>query len=133
MGTNLSLYSRSKVVLRDHSSRRRISGLQFFRRKASPVDFVSEMGEIKSKFLQAIKVLGGSAKTVELTYALGEEIFGDAGYSSGQVMQRLQLSGLVERISAKDQKGYGAFKLTRTGEYVASVIDRFLPPPSLSH
>jgi len=101
--------------------------------KASPVDFVSEMGEIKSKFLQAIKVLGGSAKTVELTYALGEEIFGDAGYSSGQVMQRLQLSGLVERISAKDQKGYGAFKLTRTGEYVASVIDRFLPPPSLSH
>jgi predicted transcriptional regulator len=101
--------------------------------KASPVDFISEMGEIKSKFLQAMKVLGGSAKTIELTYALGEEIFGEAGYSSGQVMQRLQRSGLVERISARGQKGYRAFRLTRTGEYVASVIDRFLPPPSLGH
>jgi hypothetical protein len=101
--------------------------------KATPVNFISEMGEIKSKFLQAMKVLGGSARTIELTYALGEEIFGDAGYSSAQVMQRLQKCDLVERASAKHQKGHGAFKLTRTGEYVASVIDKFLTPPSLKH
>jgi hypothetical protein len=48
-------------------------------------------------------------------------------------MQRLQKSELVERASAKSQKGQGAFKLTRTREYVASVIDKFLPPPSLKH
>jgi DNA-binding HxlR family transcriptional regulator len=75
--------------------------------------------------------LGGSAKTIELTYALGEEIFGDAGYSSGQVMQRLQRSGLVEHASATKHKEHRAYRLTRTGEYVASVVDRFLPPPSL--
>jgi DNA-binding MarR family transcriptional regulator/DNA-binding PadR family transcriptional regulator len=98
--------------------------------KATPVAFVSELGEIKSRFLQAMKLLGGTAKTIELTYALGEEIFGDAGYSSGQVMQRLQKSGLVEHASAKKHKEHRAYRLTRTGEYVASVVDRFLPPPS---
>jgi DNA-binding MarR family transcriptional regulator len=97
--------------------------------KAKPVNFVAEFGEIKSKFLQAMRVLGGEARTIELTYALETDIFDDVGYSSGQVIQRLEKSGLVQRAEgAKNSKKHGAFRLTRTGEYVASVIDRYLAP-----
>ena len=86
-------------------------------------------GQIRAKFLQAMRILGGAAKTIEVTYAIEEGLFDDVGYSSGQVMQRLELSGLVQRTSKKG-KEQRAFTLTRTGEYVASLIDQFIAPPN---
>jgi DNA-binding MarR family transcriptional regulator len=96
--------------------------------KANPVDFIAEIGEIKSIFLQALRVLGGSARTIELTYAIGEDIFESVGYSSGQVMQRLELSGLVQRTKRKGEQV--PHSLTKTGQYVASLVDQFIPPPA---
>ena len=98
--------------------------------KAKSVNFADELGAIKSRFLQAMRVLGGTARTIELTYALDEEMFDGMGYSSGQVMQRLEIIGLIQRSKADRNKKQGAFRLTRTGEYVASVIDRYIAPPT---
>ena len=64
--------------------------------KVKPVDLVSEIGEINSRYLQAMRVLGGTARTIELTYALTEASGARSG--SGQIMQKLEQVGLVQRV-----------------------------------
>jgi predicted transcriptional regulator len=100
--------------------------------KAAASDFIGELGVIKAKFLQAVRLLGGTVKTIEITYALGEEIFNGVGYSSGQVMQRLEISELVRRLPRKGSE-QPRYSLTKTGEYVSSIVDQFLPPTSVDH
>ena len=98
--------------------------------KMPAVDFVKEIGTIKCTFLRTLRVLGGAARTIDLTYAIGEQIFDGASYSSGQVMQRLEISGLIQRRGERRAKAQSAYELTRTGEYVAAVIDKYLPVPN---
>ena len=74
-----------------------------------------------------MRVLGCAVKTAELTQALGSEIIDGVGYESGHVDQRLERSGLVERVD-NDSLTHGSYRLTRKGG--ASVVDRYFAPPT---
>ena len=96
--------------------------------KAPPVDLVGEIGVFKSKYLQAMKVLGGSARTVDLTYAVGETVANGARRNSGQMMQMLQEIHLVQRPQNRAIR-QSAYSLTESGHQVAALLDRYIEPP----
>jgi DNA-binding MarR family transcriptional regulator len=97
--------------------------------KAMPVDLVSEIGPINSKYLQAMRVLGGTARTIELTYALTEAA--DVRSRSGQTMQKLEQVGLVHRVENKPLR-QNSHSLTETGRRVAAYLDEHINPPARS-
>jgi predicted transcriptional regulator len=97
--------------------------------KATPVDLVAEIGDRKSKYLQAMKVLGGSARTIDLTYAIGEAVTNGVRNNSGQMMQMLEEVGLVQRPQEK-ALGQRAYSLTDTGQQVAALLDGYIVPPN---
>ena len=94
--------------------------------KVMPVDLVSEIGEINSKYLQAMRVLGGTARTIELTYALTEASGARSG--SGQIMQKLEQVGLVQRVKNKALR-QNSHSLTETGRRIAVHLDEHIDPP----
>jgi hypothetical protein len=96
--------------------------------KASEANLVREFGEPKARFLQLMRILGRPVKTIELTYAIGEEISAGLGYSSGQVMQRLERSGLAEK-NEREEHQQSTWSLTKLGTIVSSLVDQFWSPP----
>ena len=99
--------------------------------KAPRVDLVAEIGEIKSRFLQALRALGGAARTIDLTSAVLEPRIDGSRTNSGQMMQMLEEVGLVHRPKKRDIR-QTAYSLTETGQQVAALLDRYIHPPERS-
>src|SRR5262245_51913858 len=97
--------------------------------KARPIDFASVAGPVRAAFLQALGVLG-TAKTIELTYAVGTEVLADKVYCSAQVVHRLRASGWLEEVPASEGK-QRAYRLSRVGAYVATVLGRYQEAPRI--
>jgi len=95
--------------------------------KAPPIDFASLVGPARAAVLQALGMLG-TAKTIELTYAVGTEIFAGKGYGSAHVVHRLYASGLLKEAPASEGKRR-AYRLSRMGAYVATILARYQEPP----
>jgi predicted transcriptional regulator len=92
--------------------------------KTQAVDFVAAIGKHKCRYLQALNALGGTAKTIDLTYAL--DLPGDRSLS-GQMIQRLTHSRLVEPADRPVDGKQRAHRLSRIGTLVATLADRYLP------
>ncbi|MGO4704244.1 hypothetical protein AB4072_00505 [Microvirga sp. 2MCAF38] len=98
-------------------------------RKALAADLVHDFGPTRTKFLQALSVLG-EVYTRDVTYALPPDIFQGVQYSSGQMIQRLERSGLIEKGKRKAGK-HGTYKLTAKGRFTVAVLNKTNQVPTL--
>jgi DNA-binding PadR family transcriptional regulator len=79
-------------------------------------------------FLQVLFVLG-ELRTIDMTRALPEDALSDVAYGSGQVIQRLEHSRLIESVPREGGKQV-SYRLTAKGKFATAILNRLRPPPS---
>jgi DNA-binding transcriptional ArsR family regulator len=97
--------------------------------KASAADIVKDFGEARVRFVQMLQVLD-SARTIDLTLALPEDYFGGQASKSGQIVQRLEISNLIEEIADNEKGKQPFYRLSDKGHFVAGILSRVRQPES---
>jgi DNA-binding HxlR family transcriptional regulator len=97
--------------------------------KCRPADLLADFGEARVKFVQNLQLLG-SARTVDLTYAMPKGYFGGKPQGSGQIIQALERAGIVQEVEAGSRR-YPRYSLTDKGRFLSGVFDRVNSPPSV--
>jgi hypothetical protein len=95
--------------------------------KAPAAELLGDMGPRRTAFLQILATLG-SARTVDVTHALAEDLFSGPGCSAVQAAQSLAGMGLIEAADEPDKR-QPAYRLTALGSLVVSELDRRQAPP----
>ncbi len=98
--------------------------------KAAAADIIKDFGEARVRFIQMLCVLG-SARTIDLTFALPRGYFEGKSWTSAHVIQRLERLNLIE-VSTTDQGSKRpSYRLTERGCHVAGILSRVsLPIPA---
>lgn len=94
-----------------------------------PADVYEAFGSVRAAFLQILHVLG-PLRTIDLTYAIPEELLEGQSRSSGQYVQALEREELVEPLSTDG--GHARYALTDRGALAAGLIGLAHVPPSAS-
>jgi DNA-binding transcriptional ArsR family regulator len=90
--------------------------------KAAAADVVSDFGEVRVRFLEIIAAIG-PVRTIDITYAMPQQLMEEASVSSGRIIQRLTVSGLTEKCEAEEGR-HPLYKLTEYGSFVAAMISK---------
>ncbi|MEP9378425.1 hypothetical protein ABLE91_17040 [Aquabacter sp. CN5-332] len=98
--------------------------------KVTTADPLRDFGRLRARFIQILDVLG-EAKTIDLTYGLPFKKDIGRANGSGQVVQRLTQSGLIQKISVESGRHSG-YRLTKKGEFVAAVLKKHIPEIDVS-
>jgi DNA-binding HxlR family transcriptional regulator len=97
--------------------------------KCRPADLLADFGEARVKFVQYLQLLG-SARTVDLTYAMPKGYFDGKPQGSGQIIQALEHAGIVQKVEAGSRR-YPRYSLTDKGSFLSGVFARVNAPPSV--
>jgi hypothetical protein len=97
--------------------------------KASAADIVKDFGEGRVRFVQMLQALG-SARTIDLTFALPEGYFNGQARKSGQIIQRLEMSNLIEETVGNEKGKQPFYQLSEKGHFVAGILSRVRQPES---
>ncbi|MEJ1938116.1 hypothetical protein WDZ92_48605, partial [Nostoc sp. NIES-2111] len=95
--------------------------------KAPVADLLRDMGPRRAAFLQILATLG-SARTVDVTHAIADDLFSGPGCSAVQAAQSLAGIGLIEPAGEPDKR-QPAYRLTPLGVLVVAELDRRQTPP----
>ena len=98
--------------------------------KTIAANLIEDFGPMRTHVLQPLHVLG-DVKTIEITRALPENFFRDRKYHSGQIIQRLEASNLIQKTNAVPGK-HARYRLTPKGGFAVAVLNRLKPPPPAS-
>jgi DNA-binding HxlR family transcriptional regulator len=93
--------------------------------KCRPADLLADFGEARVKFVQNLQVLG-SARTVDLTYAMPKGYFDGKPQGSGQIIQALERAGIVQKVEAGSRRP--RYSLTDKGRFLSGVFARVSSP-----
>lgn len=96
--------------------------------KCEPADIVADFGEARVRFVQYLELLG-SARTIDLTYAMPKGYFEGKGRGSGQIIQGLEGAGIVQRAELND-RGHPLYALTDRGRFLSCIMARVNALPS---
>ena len=93
--------------------------------KARPADIAMRIGGLRAAIMRTLLILK-EARSVELTHHIEPGLFVGSKHTTGQVLQRLEVLGLVH--AERKRKGDRAcYCLTASGGRLASLLDRALP------
>jgi hypothetical protein len=95
--------------------------------KAPTADLLGDMGPRRAAFLQILATLG-SARTVDVTHALADDLFSGPGCSAVQAGQSLAGIGLIEPVGDAGSR-QPSYRLTPVGAMVTAELDRRQSPP----
>jgi DNA-binding MarR family transcriptional regulator len=95
--------------------------------KAPAADIVKDFGEVRVRFVQMLQVLG-SARTIDLTFALPKGYFDDRARKSGQIIQQLEMSNLIEEAAGNEKGKQPFYRLSEKGDFVAGILSRVRQP-----
>jgi hypothetical protein len=96
--------------------------------KVSSADIIADFGETRIRFIELLSVLR-SAPTVDLTYAMPNGYFDDEAQKAGNIVQRLEKAGIIEKFDTSPGKQPN-YCLAEMGKFVSSVIKRIRVPPA---
>jgi predicted transcriptional regulator len=99
--------------------------------KASPADIVADFGETRIRFIELLSVLR-AARTIDLTHAMPKGYLDEDPQNSGQIINCLEIAGVVEKIEA-DKGKHPKYRLTDKGKFIASIIRQIRAAPTEQH
>jgi DNA-binding MarR family transcriptional regulator len=93
--------------------------------KAPVADIIRDFGEARVSYIQFLQVLH-TARARDLTAAMPKGYFDDRTWKSGQVIQRLQMENLIEKVDAGKGR-HACYRLTEKGHFIAGMLCRIRP------
>ena len=90
--------------------------------KAPVADITADFGEVRIRYIEILSVLG-TARTIDLTYAMPKGYFADTPQKSGQIIRRLEMAGIIEEAEAEEGR-HPKYRLTDNGHFIAGILCR---------